>query len=100
MMKVAVIILFSALITACSFTPAYHKPAGAIYACYKEGKVKWRPTHPGQVVFNDSNWWQIYQDPVLNQLEEDVSRANQDLSAAYARFQAARAELNVARAAY
>lgn len=100
MMKWAYILFFSVIMAACSFTPPYHRPALTIPATYKEGKVKWRPVHPGQVVANDSHWWQIYEDPILNQLEDDVSKANQDLSAAYARFQAARAELNVARAEY
>ena len=45
-------------------------------------------------------WWEIYGDPELNSLEDQVAAANQSLKAAQAQFAQARAAVQVARAAY
>ena len=43
------------------------------------------------------NWWEIFGDPELSRLETEATEANQDLKAAYARFNQARAVVDVAR---
>src|SRR6185295_7254229 len=43
-------------------------------------------------------WWELFGDPQLNALEEQVSVSNQDVAAAEAQFRAARAAIRVARA--
>jgi NodT family efflux transporter outer membrane factor (OMF) lipoprotein len=59
----------------------------------------WKPAQP-----NDQNlggsWWTIFQDPQLNELEGQVSVSNQNLKAAEAQFQQARAALRYNRADY
>ena len=45
-------------------------------------------------------WWEIYDDPVLNSLEEQVNVSNQTLAQAEAQFRQARALVAQARAAY
>ena len=40
---------------------------------------------------NRGPWWSVFQDPQLDALENKVSGANQDLKAAFARLQQARA---------
>jgi NodT family efflux transporter outer membrane factor (OMF) lipoprotein len=42
-------------------------------------------------------WWEVFQDPELNRLETLAIDANQELAAAAARFEQARADINVAR---
>ena len=44
------------------------------------------------------NWWEVFGDEELNRLEAEAVEANQDLKAAYARFNQARASADVARA--
>ena len=43
------------------------------------------------------NWWEIFGDPELSRLETEAREANQDLKAAFARFNQARAVADVAR---
>ena len=45
-------------------------------------------------------WWTRFEDPDLNDLETQVSTANQSLRAALARLDEARAETRIARASY
>ncbi len=47
---------------------------------------------------NRGEWWSIFQDPQLDGLEAKVDSANQDLKAAFARLQQARAATRIARA--
>src|SRR6202162_4685534 len=47
---------------------------------------------------NRGAWWTLFQDPQLDALEAKVGDANQDLKAAFARLQQARAATRVARA--
>jgi NodT family efflux transporter outer membrane factor (OMF) lipoprotein len=44
------------------------------------------------------DWWRIFNDPALDDLETKAAAANQNLKAAYARLQQARAETRIARA--
>src|SRR5207245_4342853 len=45
-------------------------------------------------------WWEIFQDPQLNTLEEQISVSNQNLKAAEAQYRQARALVRFNRAAY
>ena len=49
-------------------------------------------------VFLANNWWQVFEDPVLNVLETQALAQNQDLQAAIARVDEARAEVGLATA--
>ena len=50
---------------------------------------------------NDSairaNWWEIYQDPQLDKLEQQVAVSNQTLKASYEQYMQARAAIQVYR---
>jgi NodT family efflux transporter outer membrane factor (OMF) lipoprotein len=85
-------------LTGCVIGPKYHPPAVQAPAAYKE-IGDWKPAQP-----NDQNlggeWWKIFQDPQLNALEEQVNVSNQNLKAADAQFQQARAVLRYYRADY
>ena len=97
--KAAVLMAIAALqLTGCAVGPKYHPPAIQAPPAYKE-VGDWKPAQP-----NDQNlggtWWTIFQDPRLNALEEQVNVSNQNLNAAQAQFQQARAVLRYYRADY
>src|SRR5260370_15323985 len=75
-----------------------HVGGGEALPAYKE-VGNWKPAQP-----NDQNlggeWWKIFQDPQLDALELQVNVSNQNLKAAEAQYQQARAALRYNRADY
>lgn len=49
-------------------------------------------------IFTNAKWWEVFDDPVLNQLEAEALAYNKDLQAAAARVDQARAAVGIARA--
>ena len=49
-------------------------------------------------IFTQANWWEVFGDPVLNQLETEALAYNKDLQAAVARVDQARASVGIATA--
>ncbi len=47
-------------------------------------------------IFTNAKWWEVFDDPVLNQLEADALAYNKDLKAAVARVDQARAAVGIA----
>src|SRR6202035_686105 len=93
----ATLLLISSL-TACSFAPVYKTPDSVPAAsAYKEESGDWKPAQPLDNQ-NRGAWWTLFQDPQLDALEAKVGEANQDLRAAFARLQQARAATRIARA--
>jgi NodT family efflux transporter outer membrane factor (OMF) lipoprotein len=95
------LLAMSALLTGCSFAPAYHVPQSApTPEQYKEQDGEhagWKVAQP-----QDSQprgpWWTLFNDPQLNDLEGKLENANLSLQAAFARLQQARAQYRIARA--
>jgi NodT family efflux transporter outer membrane factor (OMF) lipoprotein len=86
-----------AALAACSFAPSYKTPeTAAPPAAYQESEG-WKQAQPADAQPRGA-WWTSFGDAQLNTLEDQVSNANQDLRAAVARLQEARAEAGVARA--
>jgi len=69
-------------------TAAYKEPSPAQIA----HAGQWKPAHPEDAALR-GKWWEIFGDPQLNKLEDQLTDANQDLKAAAARFQEARAQV-------
>ena len=65
---------------------------------YKEAG-NWKPAQPNDQNLG-GNWWTIFQDPQLDALELQVNVSNQNLKAAEAQYQQARAVLRYSRADY
>lgn len=81
----------------CSVGPEYSKPAIAdIPATYTGVSGEWKIATPSAHL-PKGKWWEIFGDAELNRLEDDAAKANQDLKAALARFEQARAVADVAR---
>lgn len=101
--KPRLIILFLALlvvamvVNSCAVGPDYRRPdATTIPEAYTGVSDEWKIAVP-QAHLPKGNWWEIFGDPELNRLEAEAAEANQDLKAAYARFNQARANADVAR---
>ncbi len=84
--------------TGCAVGPKYHPPVVQAPAAYKEAG-DWKPAQPNDQNLG-GNWWTIFQDPQLNDLEQQINAGNQNLKAAEAQFQQARAVLRYNRADY
>jgi NodT family efflux transporter outer membrane factor (OMF) lipoprotein len=85
-------------ISGCSVGPKYTKPTvSEIPTAYKEN-ANWKPAQPSDQA-QKGNWWEIFEDPQLNALEERVNVSNQTLRAAIDRFQESRDVLRQTRSA-
>jgi NodT family efflux transporter outer membrane factor (OMF) lipoprotein len=72
---------------ACAVGPNYHRPAAPPDPAYKEDQG-WKPATPGQIQA-DKPWWSIYEDPLLDSLEQQVEVSNQTLRADEAAYRSA-----------
>ena len=102
--KIASIVSVIAL-AGCTVGPKYVRPPVATTPAYKEqppdsfkGGATWKPAQPDDQE-RRGKWWEVFGDPQLNALEEQVTVSNQDLKAAEARFREARALVRFNRAA-
>jgi NodT family efflux transporter outer membrane factor (OMF) lipoprotein len=85
-------------LAACAVGPKYKAPAVPAPPAYKE-VGDWKTAQPSDQNLG-GNWWEIFQDPQLNTLEQQISVSNQNLKAAVAQYQDGRAALRHARADY
>jgi NodT family efflux transporter outer membrane factor (OMF) lipoprotein len=90
---IGVVMLFG-----CAVGPDYVKPSAPTPTTYKEMKG-WKEAQPREDVIR-GKWWEMFNDPRLNALEEQVNISNQNVAAAEAQFRQARALVQAARAAY
>jgi NodT family efflux transporter outer membrane factor (OMF) lipoprotein len=89
--------LFIGTLTACSFAPVYKTPDSVPATSEYKESGDWKAAQPVDNQ-NRGDWWTVFQDPQLDALETRVGDANQDLKAAFARLQQARAATRIARA--
>ncbi len=86
------------LSSACMVGPNYKRPAAPLTPAYKESPPEgWKEAQPNDGAIR-GKWWEIYNDPQLNALEEQVSISNQNVLVAEANFRAARYAVGIARA--
>jgi NodT family efflux transporter outer membrane factor (OMF) lipoprotein len=99
-LRLSLVGLAALLLTSCMVGPDYSRPSVPTPVAYKESPPAgegWKVAQPGDHVPR-GKWWEIFGDPQLNALEEQVTLGNQDLKAAEARFRQARAMIGFARA--
>lgn len=82
----------------CAVGPKYKVPSVTAPPAYKES-ANWKPAQPNEQQLG-GNWWEVFQDPQLNALEQQIDVSNQNLKAAAAQYQEARAALRYVRADY
>jgi len=91
----AVLFLLS---VSCAVGPNYVRPPVPVPQAYKEMKG-WKVAEPKDRLVR-GKWWELFDDPQLTALEEQVSVSNQNIAQAEAQFRQARAAVGVARSAY
>ena len=94
--RLAILALSGAALSSCAVGPDYHRPAFDTTANYKEA-ADWKPSEPNDILARGP-WWQIYNDDALNALEDQVNISNENIKAAAAAFEQARALVAQARA--
>jgi NodT family efflux transporter outer membrane factor (OMF) lipoprotein len=82
------LLLASAALSACAVGPNYHRPSAPVSPAYKEA-AGWAPAAPADAL-DRGDWWTLFSDPVLNQLEQKVQVSNQNIIAAEAAYREAR----------
>jgi NodT family efflux transporter outer membrane factor (OMF) lipoprotein len=92
------LILAALSFTGCAVGPKYKVPAVPAPPAYKEN-ANWKTAQPNDQNLG-GNWWEMFQDPQLNSLEQQINVSNQNLKAAVAQYQQSRAALRYVRADY
>jgi NodT family efflux transporter outer membrane factor (OMF) lipoprotein len=104
-------VLALSLLTGCKpVGPDYNRPGYNAPSVYKEAGastvvapppnpvgVAWQPANPSDGMLK-GKWWEIYQDPQLNTLEERIDSSNVQLRQALETYLAARDQVSAARA--
>ncbi|MGB2627548.1 MAG: efflux transporter outer membrane subunit [Candidatus Acidiferrum sp.] len=85
-------------VSGCMVGPEYKRPVAEVPPAYKE-IGNWKQAQPNDQNLG-GNWWELFQDPQLNALEQQVNVSNQNLKAAEAQYTQARALVRYYRAAY
>ncbi|HXN98031.1 MAG TPA: efflux transporter outer membrane subunit [Candidatus Acidoferrales bacterium] len=94
------------LLSGCTVGPKYHRPSVTTPEAFKEltpadypSTDGWKVAQPRDAALK-GKWWEIFNDPQLNALEEQVNVSNQTIASAAAAFLVARAMVRQARSQY
>ncbi len=91
-----------AMLAGCNVGPKYVPPAMTAPAAYKESPAQfkesgaWTPAQPQDAALR-GKWWEIYNEPDLNALEEELNVDNQNIREAFENFMEARAVVRETR---
>jgi len=77
--------------------PAFKEAAPAAYSAAPPGA--WQPAQPQDAVLK-GKWWEMFNEPELNALEDQLNIDNQNIAQYFQNFMAARAQVSEARAGY
>ena len=86
----------------CNLAPKYVRPPAATPQAFKEAPDQfkegsgWKLAQPGDDKIR-AKWWEMYNDPLLNSLEEQAQGSNQSVVVAEANFRASQAVVLSAR---
>jgi NodT family efflux transporter outer membrane factor (OMF) lipoprotein len=95
----------SLFLAGCTVGPKYHPPAAAVQpppGSYKELPIQspdsgaWKVAEPQDAMLH-GKWWEIYNDPELNALEEQLNINNQNIKQFFENFMEARTLIAQAR---
>ena len=94
---------FCLLLSSCRVGPEYRRPPAPTPPTYKElppagspQAQEWAPAHPSDALTR-GKWWEIYNDPELNALEEQVNISNQNIKQIEAQYREAKLNVRIAR---
>ena len=98
--------IYLLLLSGCTVGPKYHPPSATLQPppiAYKElpkdsqNPNDWKVAQPQDAMLH-GKWWEIYHDPELNALEEQLNINNQNIRQSFENFMEARALVAQARA--
>jgi multidrug efflux system outer membrane protein len=92
----AVGLVMTMLLSGCSVGPKYHRPSAPVPNQFKESTEP-AAQGPGTSPIAYNNWWLVFNDPTLNELETAADSADQDIRLAVARVDEAEAAARYAR---
>jgi NodT family efflux transporter outer membrane factor (OMF) lipoprotein len=92
----AAIAAATAVLGGCMVGHDYQRPAAEAPAVYKEAG-SWKPAQPRDDAVR-GRWWEIFRDPQLDTLVEQIQISNQNVQVAEAKFRQARALVQSSRA--
>src|SRR5580704_1694540 len=96
----------TALLAGCTVGPKYHRPSATVQPppdSYKESPANftdsgdWKVAQPQDAMLH-GKWWEIFNDPELNALEEQLNVNNQNIKQSFENFMEARTLVAQARA--
>lgn len=100
------IILTPCIFTACTVGPKYHPPSIQAPTAFKEspsqfkeGNGPWTVAQPQDAQLR-GDWWEIFHDPELNDLEKQLDINNQTIKQYFQNFMEARTLIREARSQY
>jgi NodT family efflux transporter outer membrane factor (OMF) lipoprotein len=88
-LRLNLIALAASLLAGCAVGPTYQRPSTPEPAAFKEAQG-WVPAAPADAL-ERGPWWTLFNDPLLNQLADSVEVSNQNVAAAVASYEQARA---------
>ncbi|WP_296256208.1 MULTISPECIES: efflux transporter outer membrane subunit [unclassified Pseudomonas] len=88
-LALALAIASAVTLQGCSLAPTYHVPNVALPEHYQENAGPWHPAQPADAL--QADWWHVFQDRQLNDLQQRLLKANPDLAAALAHYDASQA---------
>lgn len=93
-----VAVLAAVALASCAVGPDYVRPTASVPESFKE-MTGWKVAEPSDEIVR-GRWWEIYNDPDLNALEEQVIISNQNIAIAEAQFRQALAQIGMDRASF
>lgn len=95
--------LLAVVLAGCAVGPDYRRPDVPGTAAYTDDAYKeladWKPAQPSDAI-ERGTWWEIFGDPVLNDLQKQLAASNQSLQQAEAQYRQASALVASARASF
>jgi len=89
-------VLSSGLLVGCAAGPKYHRPAVQTPSTFRDLVTESRQAQVAS--YADLPWWQVFQDPKLQELIRTALKQNYDLQLATERINAARSQVAITRA--
>src|ERR1700676_2309223 len=86
----------SGIVAGCSVGPNYHRPAVPTPTAYRDLSDN-SQAQAQAASYADLPWWQVFQDPQLQELIRTALKQNYDMQLATERINAARAQLGITR---
>ena len=99
MKRFAPVIVLASLLAGCTVGPDYKRPDAPVPEAWKEAAGKWKTAEPKDQLPR-GRWWDVFEDPALSALEEQLEVSNQSIAGAEAQVRAAAAISRGARSAY